>query len=396
MCGFAGLVDWEQRTTDAELIRRARSMAEVMAHRGPDDEGVWSDAAAGVALGHRRLSIIDLSARGHQPMHSSSGRYVIAYNGEIYNFQELRAQLESHGAQFCSDSDTEVILAACERWGAVESLARFNGMFAFALWDRKERQLMLARDRFGEKPLYYAWLGSTLLFASELKGLRAELGDAEIDRNALALFFRYNCIPAPQTIFKNVYKLPPASFMVTSGEGGEVECYWPLPKVAAISAGNEWSGGSEEAVEELRAVLGKAVRQRMIADVPLGAFLSGGVDSTTLVALMQRHSSRPVKTFSIGLEESDYNEAEQAKQVAAHLGSEHTELYVSPRQALDVIPKLAGIYDEPFSDSSQIPTYLLCQLARTAVTVSLSGDGGDEIFGGYNRYLWLPRIWRNV
>src|SRR5438270_5076014 len=397
MCGFAGLIDWERRTSFSDLNHRAQQMAATLRHRGPDDDGTWVDAGAGVAFGHRRLAIIDPSPRGHQPMLSSSGRYVIAYNGEIYNFQELRTELESNGARFCGDSDTEVILEACEAWGPTGVLRRLNGMFAFALWDRQERQLLLARDRFGEKPLYYAWTGSTLLFGSELKALCAyESMDRSIDRNALALFFRYNSIPAPHTIYKDVFKLPPGSYLSTSGERAEARTYWSLPEVAAQAARNPLLCNEQETVQELRSVLGRAVRQRMVSDVALGAFLSGGVDSSTIVALMQSHSARPIKTFSIGLNETDYNEAKQAKAVAAHLGTEHSELYVMPQQALATIPSLANIYDEPFSDSSQIPTFLLCQLARTQVTVSLSGDGGDEIFGGYNRYVWMQRIWRRI
>src|SRR5579864_821716 len=256
MCGFAGLIDREEQRTGAELAHRAQKMASVLIHRGPDDEGVWSDAGAGIALGHRRLSIIDLSPRGRQPMISHSGRYVIAYNGEIYNFRELRAELESRGVQFRSESDTEVILAACEAWGAAESLPRFNGMFAFALWDRQERTVLLARDRFGEKPLYFCWVGSTLLFASELKALRAEMGTPEIDRDALALFFRYNCIPAPHTIFKGVFKLAPAHFIVTPGGRSEPRCYWSLAKTAADASQSPRSGSAASAKDELRAILG--------------------------------------------------------------------------------------------------------------------------------------------
>src|SRR5437588_2032124 len=328
MCGFAGLIDWERRTSAADLSHRAQQMAATLRHRGPDDEGSWVDAAAGIGLGHRRLSIIELSPRGHQPMLSSSGRYVIVYNGEIYNFQELRSELESCGTNFRGNSDTEVILEGCERWGPSAALERFNGMFAFALWDRQQRQILLARDRFGEKPLYYAWAGSTLLFASELKALGAdESMERTIDRDALALFFRYNCIPAPHTIYKNVCKLPPASYLLSSGERAQPKIYWSLADIAEDAASNPWKGTQQEAMQELQSVLDRSVAQRMVSDVPLGAFLSGGVDSSSVVALMQQHSARPIKTFSIGLSESDYNEAEQAKAVATHLGTDHTELY---------------------------------------------------------------------
>ncbi len=395
MCGFAGLFDSSARTADATLAAIVQCMGDSLRHRGPDDAGVWTDAAAGVALASRRLAVIDISAAGHQPMVSHTGRYVIAFNGEIYNFQSIRQELAEF--PFRGHSDTEVVLAAFERWGVAESLAHFDGMFAFAAWDRAERALYLARDRFGEKPLYYGRMGSTLLFGSELKALQAYQDfEAEIDRDALALYLRHNCIPAPHSIYKQVRKLPPASCLRICGRTEQLTPYWSLRSVVEKAVADPFRGSEEEAVERLDALLRDAVRSRMVADVPLGAFLSGGIDSSTVVALMQQYSSRPVRTFTIGLRESAYDEADSARQVARHLHTEHTELYVTPREAMDVIPLLPGIYDEPFADSSQIPTYLVSRLARQQVTVALSGDGGDEVLGGYNRYAWTERLWRHV
>jgi len=367
-------------------------------HRGPDDEGVWADSGIGIALAHRRLSIIDLSPAGHQPMLSASGRYVAIYNGEIYNFQDLRNELERSvsGLSFRGHSDTEVMLACLEKWGLENSLKRWNGMFAFAVWDRETRALHLGRDRFGEKPLYYAWMGNTFLFGSELKALRAHPGFRdEIDRDALALYLRYNCVPAPYCIYKRVLKLPPATFLTltsSSPQSARPTPYWSLREVADHGLAEPFRGAMEEAADQLEVLLLDAVKLRMVADVPLGVFLSGGVDSSTVTALMQAQSSRPVKSFSIGLAEPDYNEATHACSVAQYLGTEHTELYITPNEAREVIPLLPTIYDEPFADSSQIPTFLLAQLTRHQVTVSLSGDGGDEIFGGYNRHLWSRQL----
>lgn len=378
----------------------------MMVHRGPDDAGVWQDADAGIALGHRRLAIVDLSVHGHQPMVSACGRYVIAYNGEIYNFPNLRQELETNGGAVAwrGHSDTEVMLAAITQWGLVAAVKRFVGMFAFALWDREERILHLVRDRMGEKPLYYGWMSKTFLFGSELKALRAYPGwRGEIDRNALALFMRHDYIPAPHSIYEGVSKLLPGTILSLSRDpvrDAKESCrpvaYWSVRDVAGRGMGNRYGGSSTEAVNELETLLKDSVKQQMVADVPLGAFLSGGVDSSTVVALMQAQSSRPVKTFTIGFEEEGYDEAMYANAVAHHLGTEHTELYVTPDQAMSVIPDLPQMYDEPFADSSQIPTFLLSSLARRYVTVSLSGDGGDELLAGYNRYFWGRKIWKTV
>lgn len=392
MCGITGFAGRER--PDAAAV--ARRMAGALVHRGPDDEGVW--AGDGAALGFRRLSILDLSPTGHQPMASADGRLVVAFNGEIYNFVELRAELESAGESFRGTSDTEVLLAAVRRWGLEPALRRFNGMFAFALWDRGERELILARDRFGEKPLYYGRSQGAVLFASELKALLRFPGfEPEIDRDVLSLYLRRNCVPAPHSIYKGVFQLPPASFLrVKAGETGAPpapRAYWSLREAARLAASAPFRGSQEDAVSELDAVLRGAVKLRMRSDVPLGAFLSGGVDSSTVVALMQAQSARPVKTFTIGFDSEGFDEAVHARNVARHLGTEHTELYVTPGQAMAVIGRLPDLYDEPFADSSQIPTFLVSELARRHVTVSLSGDGGDEIFGGYNRYFMGARAW---
>jgi asparagine synthase (glutamine-hydrolysing) len=373
-------------------------MSDAIPHRGPDDDGLWVEPKVGLALGHRRLSIIDLSPEGHQPMTSDGGRYVIAFNGEVYNFRELRKEL--NGYSWRGHSDTEVMLAAIETWGLEGAVKRFIGMFAFALWDRKERLLHLVRDRLGIKPMYYGWSGEAFLFGSELKALRAHPEfKADIDRDALALLMRHNAIPAPFSIYEGVYKLPPGTILTLSSSTQSHSApvpYWSAKEVAERGVAAPFAYTDVEAVEQLDTLLREAVRLRMVADVPLGAFLSGGVDSSTVVALMQAQSDRPVKTFSIGVHEDGYNEAEYAKAVARYLETDHTELYVTPEEAMAVIPKLPGLYDEPFADSSQIPTFLVSELARQHVTVSLSGDGGDELFGGYPRYFWAQRIWNYV
>lgn len=403
MCGITGFLDLRRATTTEILRATVKGMTDTLRHRGPDDAGVWVDASAGVALGHRRLSIIDLSPAGHQPMESHSGRYVIAFNGEIYNFLELREELQRENCgrlRLRGHSDTEVLLLAIDHWGLGPTLSRANGMFAFALWDRQERILYLGRDRLGEKPLYYGWMGTTLVFGSELKALRAHPDfDAEINRDALALFLRHSYIPAPYSIYKDIKKLPPASLLSVDGQGPHamrLSQYWRLRDVAERGTQEQFRGRPEEAVERLDSLLRDAVRIRMTSDVPLGSFLSGGVDSSTVTALMQAQSSRPIRTFTIGNWNPSYNEANQAASVAKHLGTAHTELYVGPEQALEVIPRLPAIYDEPFADSSQIPTFLLSQLTRRYVTVGLSGDGGDEIFGGYNRHVWAKGFWKTV
>jgi asparagine synthase (glutamine-hydrolysing) len=373
-------------------------MTGAIRHRGPDDEGCWLDASVGLALGHRRLSVIDLSPEGHQPMASRDGRYVIAFNGEIYNFRDLRVELEAGGARFRGQSDTEVMLAAIERHGVHAAVGRFTGMFAFALFDRAERRLHLVRDRLGEKPMYYGWSNDTLLFGSELKALRSHPAwRGEIDRGALALFLRHGYVPAPYSIYKDVRKVLPGTVVTFRLDGTRVEpveaSYWSARAVAERGAAAAWSGSETELLDELDGVLRDTIRHEVIADVPLGAFLSGGVDSSLVVALMQAQSSRPVRTFTIGFDERDYNEADYAKRVAAHLGTDHTELYVRPAEAQAVVPLLPTLYDEPFGDPSQIPTFLVSQLARQHVTVSLSGDGGDELFGGYDRYALANRAW---
>ena len=400
MCGLTGYWKATGHSTEAaESVVGA--MARQIAYRGPDDQGVWTDADSGFALAHRRLSILDLSPLGHQPMLSHCGRYVIAFNGEVYNFSTLRQELEQAGVAptWRGHSDTEIMLAAIVAWGLEASLKKFVGMFAFALWDRDTRTLSLARDRLGEKPLYYGWQGETFLFGSELKALKAHPAFcAEIDRDALTLFLRHNAIPAPYSIFRGIHKLPPGTFLqLHAGQkDARPKAYWSAKSVAEVGQRNLFRGSDAEAVTELERLLGQAVGGQMVADVPLGAFLSGGIDSTAVVALMQAQSSRPVRTFTIGFNEAGYNEAEHAHVVARHLGTEHTELYVTPHDAMDVIPSLSAIYDEPFADSSQIPTCLVSRLARQHVTVSLSGDGGDELFGGYNRYFWARNIWRKL
>jgi len=400
MCGLTGYWTTSGHSTqEAEAIVGA--MARQIIHRGPDDQGVWTDADAGFALAHRRLSILDLSPQGHQPMLSHCGRYVIAFNGEVYNFAEIRNKLNSASVAsvWRGHSDTEVMLAAIAFWGLEAALQQFVGMFAFALWDRKVRSLSLARDRLGEKPLYYGWQGETLLFGSELKSLKAYPAfRAEIDRDALTLFLRHNAVPSPHSIYLGIHKLPPGTFLqVHAGrKDARPVAYWSARSAAEAGQHNLFQGSDAEAVSALERLLVQAVGGQMVADVPVGAFLSGGIDSTTVVALMQAQSTRPVKTFTIGFNESEYNEAEHAHVVARHLGCEHTELYVTPQDAMDVIPKLSSMYDEPFADSSQIPTYLVSRLARQQVTVSLSGDGGDELFGGYSRYFWARNVWQKL
>ncbi len=396
MCGIAGF--WAPGGLDESALTVLGKMTSAIRHRGPDDSGCWSDARIGLALGHRRLSVIDLSPEGHQPMTSRDGRYIIIFNGEVYNFLELRTELEASGARFRSESDTEVMLMAIQREGVVGAVRRFAGMFAFALFDRLEHRLHLVRDRLGEKPLYYGWAGDVLLFGSELKALRAHPAwRGDIDRGALALFLRHGYVPAPYSIYSGIWKVLPGTALTFELGASRREPtyaeYWSAKEVTELGIADVWSGNATELIDELDQVLRQTVRREMIADVPLGAFLSGGVDSSLVVALMQAESARPVRTFTIGFDEPEYNEADHAKAVARHLGTDHTELYVRPREALAVVPRLPTLYDEPFGDSSQIPTFLVSQLARHHVTVSLSGDGGDELFGGYDRYLLARRVW---
>ena len=412
MCGIAGIVGEASR--DARLLSR---MANAIAHRGPDDQGSWIDVEAGVGLINRRLAIIDLSPHGHQPMHSSNGRYVITFNGEIYNHSELRSELEERGATpeggWRGHSDTETLLEAIATLGLRPAVERCVGMFAFALWDRKERRLSLVRDRFGEKPLYYGWTGSDFVFGSELKAIRLHPRfDPEIDRRALGLFAARSYIPAPLSIYRRIYKLEPGCILELDAaappqplgaapaigqrnEGLSVSRYWSYREV--LRAGLDDPIGDEvEALDQLEHVLARAVQSQSIADVPVGSFLSGGIDSSTVVALYQKYSAQTVRTFTIGFEEQAFNEADFARAVASHLGTEHHERVVTPTEARDVIPRLPSMYDEPFADQSQIPTYLVSRFAREQVTVALSGDGGDELFGGYQRYFTTGRLWSKL
>lgn len=403
MCAIVGFWESSGCSTEAELEHATSRMAAVLRHRGPDDQGVWADEEASLALGHRRLAILDLTREGHQPMSSADERYVLVFNGEIYNFNPLRKELEQRGHIFRGRSDTEVMLAAFCEWGLRPALERFTGMFAFALWDRQSRTLHLARDRAGEKPLYYGWSGGSFVFGSELKALRAQpQWSTGINRGALALLVRYGYIPAPHSIYENIFKLPPGCLLtlaetdIHARRMPEPVSYWSAETAAETGVANPFSGTEAEAGERLRALLLESVGQQMIADVPLGAFLSGGIDSSLVVALMQAQSRRPIKTFSIGFRQERFNEAPFARAVAAHLGADHTELYVQDEDLRQVIPKLPWIYDEPFADPSQIPTVLLCRLAGADVKVSLSGDAGDELFGGYDHYRKAQRIWRAI
>jgi len=402
MCGLTGFLDLTAGL-DCDAQRTVvRRMAASLLHRGPDDGGEWSDERTGISLGFRRLAIVDLSPAGHQPMVSASGRFVIAFNGEVYNFGAIRQELDAAGLgpDYRGGSDTEVMLAAFEAWGVEKAVQRFVGMFAFALWDREARTLHLVRDRLGIKPMYYGWAGKTLLFGSELKALRAHPNfNGTIDRDALALMLRYDYIPAPYSIYKGYRKLPAGTILTLPLDRPQEAtpiAYWSARSVAEAGIRTPFGGSDSDATEHLEGLLRDSIALRMIADVPLGVFLSGGVDSSVVVALMQAQSRRPVQTFTIGFQEESYNEAHHARAVAAHLGTDHTELIVSPEEAMAVIPRLPTLYDEPFADPSQIPTFLVSQLARKSVTVSLSGDGGDELFGGYNRYFWGRSLWKRL
>lgn len=395
MCGIAGLLDAGAIGASAQMTRSAQAMADAIAYRGPDDHGVWCNADAGVALSHRRLSIVDLSPAGHQPMISANGRFIVAYNGEVYNHQTLRRELESRGVQFRGHSDTEVMLEAFANYGIEATVKRLIGMFTIAVWDQSERTLTLVRDRLGIKPVYWAKFGGLFLFGSELKALRAHPGWApRIDRRATASFMRHNYVPAPYSIYEGVFKLEAGSIL-TLPWGGEpkITKFWDARSVASAGMADPIEGSDAEMTDRLEALLTDAVQRRMIADVPLGAFLSGGVDSSTVVALMQKANLGRVRTFTIGFDTPGFDEAPYAAAVARHLDTQHTELKVTSRDALDVIPRLADMYDEPFADSSQIPTYLVSAMTRQHVTVALSGDGGDELFAGYNRYQLASRLW---
>jgi asparagine synthase (glutamine-hydrolysing) len=392
MCGIAGF--WQTTRTTEHPLEILSKMADSLVHRGPDDSGTFHDGTSGIGFAFRRLAILDLSPQGHQPMRSASGRYVIVFNGEIYNCEEIRAEIGGHAWR--GHSDTEVMLQAIERWGLDAAVQRFAGMFACALWDRCERQLSLCRDRLGIKPLYYGRVGSAFVFASELKAI-AQYPDfqGEIDRDALALYMRHSYVPAPHCIYNGLRKLEPGCILTLASATGSpvIHHYWSAKDAAVRGLQSPLDVSDADAIRQLHEQLSSAIRQRMVADVPVGAFLSGGIDSSAVVALMQAQSMRPVKTFTIGFQDGEYNEAKQAAAVAAHLRTDHTELYLTPKDALNVVPLLPTMYDEPFADSSQIPTHLISALARQKVTVSLSGDGGDEVFGGYNRYLFTKRAW---
>jgi len=404
VCGIAGFFTANNNRSTVEMVSIANEMANSIEHRGPDHGDVWVSEEVGLALAHRRLSIIDLSVRGNQPMYSENGQFLIVYNGEIYNHLELRWELASYGKAFRGHSDTEVILAGFEKWGVEETIRRCVGMFAMALWDINAKDLYLIRDRMGEKPLYYGWQKGTFLFASELKAIRKHPDfEGNINRDSLALYFRHQYIPAPYSIYTGICKLEPGMILKLSLGGisrpnGRANSsklrYWSLKEVVEKGECNQFDGTPEDVVDTLESLIVESIKGQLISDVPLGAFLSGGIDSSTIVALMQKLDSKPVNTFCIGFEDRRCNEAIYAKRVADHLGCRHTELYVTPRHTLDVIPNMPRLYDEPFADSSQIPTFLVSELARKHVTVSLSGDGGDELFYGYNVYPLLFRRWR--
>jgi len=399
MCGISGFIDKTTSKKNGELVDIITAMSDTLRHRGPDDKGAWVDEDCGVALGHRRLSIIDTSAAGHQPMESASGRYIVVLNGEIYNFRALRKELEADGFKFRGHSDTEVMLAQISRDGLEIALKKFNGMFALALWDRQDKILFLCRDRLGEKPLYYGFIDNAFVFGSELKALKKFPGFiGEIDRQALTLYLRYNCIPAPYSIYKNIKKLLPGEILAfKNGDSSfKTKSYWSVFDAAENFNRADWNKDLKETLKEAEALLKDAVKIRMESDVPLGVFLSGGIDSSLIAALMQAQSSPAINTFTIGFGDKRYNEEKDAQVIAKHLGTTHTSLYATAEDALNIIPELPKIYDEPFADSSQIPTILVSKMARQFVTVCLSGDAGDEIFGGYNRYIWLENIWQKI
>lgn len=401
MCGLSGYLSASNYLNESEQMHILKNMTDVLHHRGPDDSGYWIDNQEGFALGHRRLAIVDLTESGHQPMFSSDHSYVIAFNGEIYNHHQLRKNLseEFPNISWRGTSDTETLLNCIQQWGVEKAINEAEGMFAFALWCMSSKELILARDRFGEKPLYYGWQGSgkqkTFIFSSELKSFKENPSFVKkISRNALNLFMRYNCVPSPFSIYEGVYKLDPGNLLKISRRHPEpkIKPYWSFED--SLFHDNSHGGLDETStIEILESMLKKVVSDQMISDVPLGAFLSGGVDSSAIVSLMQSQSMQKIKTFSIGFNEKEKNEAIYAKEIAKYLGTDHDELYVTPGMCLEVIPNLSSIYDEPFSDSSQIPTFIVSKLARSKVTVALSGDGGDEIFGGYNRYLIGANTW---
>lgn len=403
MCGIAGFYSFESRSS-GEIHSISTKMGDAISHRGPDNFGFWADDTAPLVLIHRRLAILDLSDAGNQPMHSPSQRYVISYNGEIYNHLRIRRALDKEfpNIHWLSESDTETIIIAIELWGVSKSLKAISGMFAIAVWDKKLKKLMLARDRAGEKPLYYGWQKNTFLFSSELKAMKVHPSfDGAINREAIKMLMEHSCIPAPHSIYRNIFKLLPGkiltlNFNLYGKEGFEsIENYWSIEDLIKDAKTNPFQGNIQDAKTKLHDLLTESISSQMISDVPIGAFLSGGIDSSLIVSLMQASSLNPINTFTIGFSEDKYNEANFAKEIAQYLGTNHTEHYVSSAEALDVIPKLPKLYDEPFADSSQIPTYLVSKLAKDSVTVSLSGDAGDELFGGYNRHIYSQK-WGNA
>jgi asparagine synthase (glutamine-hydrolysing) len=393
MCGIAGL--WRRGGASREEISlTVENMTATLSHRGPNNSGIWIDSDAGFALGHRRLSIIDLSPAGHQPMLSSDRRFVITYNGECYNFTNLREELTARGATFRGQSDTEVIVEGCIHWGVRDTISRLNGMFAIAIWDAHQRQLHLARDRMGEKPLYWVVFGDLVLFGSELKALRAAPSwEPRLDLGAVSAFLRHNYVPGPFTIYEGVSKLPPGGFVSIGLHSIQESAYWQLEDVVRPGRQESHKGTEEELTDSLEALLQDSVARRMVSDVPLGAFLSGGYDSSSVVALMQKCSPRPIKTFTISFDEAAFDESKHAEAIARHLKTDHTTFPVSGAEALSIVPKLAQMYDEPFADSSQIPTHIISAHTKQMVTVALSGDGGDELFSGYNRYQFAEKVW---
>lgn len=405
MCGIAGFFPLDTKHDAAQSLNIALNMHTSLAHRGPDRGDVWQDEENGLTLTHRRLAIIDLSDDGAQPMYSPSGRYIITFNGEIYNYLELRRQLEIYGIALKGKSDTEVMLAGFDVWGIEQTIAKINGMFAFVLYDRQEKYLHFVRDRFGKKPLYLGWAGKSLVFASELKGIMAHPDFVrQINNDALSIYMKYGYVHAPYSIFNGIWQLLPASILsinlanVSAGENlaSKMKIFWSLKSVVEEGLKHPIRKSDVIITQEFENKLMHAIDERMIADVPLGAFLSGGIDSSIVVALMQKKSTAPIKTYTIGFEQKGFNEAEYAKKIATHLRTDHHEFYVSDQDALDVVPQLADIYDEPFADQSQIPTYLISKAARGQVTVVLTGDGGDEILGGYDRHTKIPALWNKT
>jgi len=410
MCGIAGILD--SGISSESLEAKGRLMMDKLVHRGPDAGGLWRSETCNLVLTHRRLSIQDLSESGHQPMHSASRRYCVVFNGEIYNFRELAAALKQHGHSFSGHSDTEVLLAAIEEWGVAKAVEQFIGMFAFALWDSEDKTLHLCRDRIGEKPLYYGWLYKAFYFASELKAIEAVApkGGLDIDQSALTGYLRYGYISAPHSIYSRIFKLPPGAFLsLPMRNMQDVAQYSPWPDTPPFSPQTYWSVlnsanhglsntflDEREALEELDQLLRRTVKRQMIADVKVGMFLSGGIDSSLVTAIAQQVASSNVQTYTIGFSEKDFDESRYAEDIARHLGTEHMTMHITPKDALQVVPQISSIYDEPFSDSSQIPAYLVSKLAREHVSVCLSGDGGDELFAGYNRYLWSENIWNKL